>query len=76
MEPTFLAACWWQQERFLKEKKKRAFLFPYFSDSCQSDYHTQRECGAVPVFCSVIGVVARGTDFMSKGLSDGSNVYW
>lgn len=30
----------------------------------------------VPVFCSVIGVVARGTDFMSKGFSEGSKVYW
>lgn len=30
----------------------------------------------VPVFCSVIGVVARGTDFMSKGFSKGSKVYW
>lgn len=30
----------------------------------------------VPVFCSVMGVVARGTDFMSKGFSEGSKVYW
>lgn len=40
-------------------------------------YQTQlQECGAVPVFCSVMGVVARGTDFMSKGFSEGSKVYW
>ena len=30
----------------------------------------------VPVFCSVMGVVARGTVFMSKGFSVGSKVYW
>lgn len=30
----------------------------------------------VPVFCSVIGAVARGTVFISKGFSEGSKVYW
>lgn len=29
-----------------------------------------------PVFCSVIGAVARGTVFMSNGFSEGSSVYW
>lgn len=32
--------------------------------------------GANSVFCSVMGVLARGTDFISKGFSVGSRVYW
>lgn len=30
----------------------------------------------LPAFCSKIGAVARGTVFISKGLSEGSSVYW
>lgn len=29
-----------------------------------------------PVFCSVMGAVAKGTVFMSNGFSEGSSVYW
>lgn len=30
----------------------------------------------LPVLCSVMGAVAKGTDFRSKGFSEGSSVYW
>lgn len=29
-----------------------------------------------PALCSMIGAVAKGTDFKSKGFSEGSRVYW
>lgn len=32
--------------------------------------------GALPALCSTIGAVANGTDFRSKGFSEGSRVYW
>lgn len=54
--------------------KKKVLIFPYswkIDDQTTSFYFD-----FLPVFCSVIGVVARGTDFMSKGFSDGSKVYW
>lgn len=30
----------------------------------------------LPVLCSTMGAVAKGTDFRSKGFSEGSRVYW
>lgn len=32
--------------------------------------------GSSPALCSMIGAVAKGTDFKSKGFSEGSRVYW